>query len=131
MDEIEKAAFLCVGRACAFAWLAAICLMFAFSFQPPLAAFIGGVVALGATAALLVAAKRAPSRPYKRTELWGVLSIDQRPPPAGAQQVSGRVLREKHLYFAQLAAKYAVFFFALGLVLRLIGFNELPGMERY
>jgi len=130
MDAIEEAAFICVGRACAFAWLAGICLMFAFSFKPPLAAFIGGLVALAATAVLLLEAFRAPRKPYKRTELWGVLKEDQRPPAAIAQQVIGRVLREKHLYFAQLAAKYAVFFFALGLFLRLIGFEALPGMER-
>jgi len=130
MQAIEEAAFICVGRACAFAWLAGICLMFAFCFQPPLAAFVGGLVALTATGALLFGAYRAPHAPYKRTELWGVLSDDQRPPAAVAQQIIGRVLREKHLYFAQLAAKYAVFFFALGPFLRLIGFDALPGRER-
>ena len=126
MDAIERVAFISVARACGFAWLAIFCIAFSLSFQPPLAAFAGGVLCLIVSLILMFYAVRARKRNYKRTELWLMLAKEHRPEPAIAQKVIGEVLRDTYLRFARQAVMFAVVFLAVSVALRAFGFDELP-----
>jgi hypothetical protein len=104
MKEIENAAYVSVGRACGFAGLAIFCLMFGLSFEPALAARTGGILCAFTAAILALYGMRAPTRPYKRTELWIILDKAKRPPAGIAQQIVGQALRETYLWFARQSA---------------------------
>ena len=108
MRAIENAAFTSVGRACGFFGLAIFCVMWGVSFQPDLAARVGGWLCLSAAAYLSVCALRARTRPYKRTETWLILPKTERPPAEIAQRVIGEALRETYFWFAKHAALFAV-----------------------
>jgi len=121
MEEIEKAAFVPVGRACGFAGFAVLLLMIGLSFEPVLAARVGCVICLGVAGILFAYAARARSRSYKRTEVWTILPREKRPPAAVAQRIIGQVLHETYLSFARQAAIVSVLLLAASVVLRFIG----------
>lgn len=108
MRAMENAAFISVGRACGFAGLGLFCLIFGLSYDPVLAARAGGVLTLGLAVILAGFAMAAPTRPYKRTELWLILAKDDRPAEPAAQMVIGAVLRRTYLWFAKKALLIAV-----------------------
>lgn len=108
MRAIENAAFVSVGRACGFAGLGLFCLVFGLSYDPVLAARTGGVLSLVVMLILAGFAMRAPTRPYKRTEVWLILAKEDRPTAPTAQQVIGASLRRTYLWFARKAALIAV-----------------------
>ncbi len=120
MGAIENAAFTSVGRACGFLGLAIFCVMWGISFQPELAARVGGWLCLSAAAYLSVCALRARTRPYKRTETWLILPKAERPPAEVAQQLIGEALRETYFWFAKHAALFAVVLLIASLVLSLM-----------
>lgn len=120
MDAIENAAFISVGRACGFAGFAVLLLMAGLSFDPPMAARTGGVLCLGVALILAGCALRAPTRPYKRTELWMLLARDARPPAEVAQRIVGEVLRLTYISFAKQAAGLAAILFVASALLELI-----------
>ena len=126
MQAIENAAAVSIGRACGFAWLAIMCIMFAFSFRPPLAVFIGGVLCVVLTLILSGCAWLTRIKPYQRTELWLILPKKERPPASIAQRVISRVLKDTYIWFAKQAAVFSIIFLALGVVLQLLGLHELP-----
>lgn len=130
MQAIENAAAVSIGRAYGFAWLAIICVMFAFSFQPPMAAFIGGVLCISLTLILGGCAWFTRFKPYNRTELWLILPKEERPPISIAQRVIGQVLKDTYLWFAKQAAVFSIIFLALGVALQLLGLHELPGSKQ-
>lgn len=130
MHELERAALVSIGRAYGFAWLAIMCIMFAFFFQPPLAAMVGGILCMALTAVLGGYAWYARYRKYDRTELWLILPVDERPPADVAQRVIGRVLRDTYAWFARQAAIMSIVFLCIGVVLRVAGLNELPSATR-
>lgn len=121
MDAIENAAFVSVGRACGFAGLGIFCLIFGLSYEPVLAARTGGVISLALALLLAGYAFCAPTRPYRRTELWLILARDQRPPDTIAQKVIGETLRAAYLWFAQQAASISIVLLVAAVVLRLAG----------
>ena len=125
MDAIENAAFVSVGRACGFAGLAIFCLMFGLSFEPVLAARTGAALCLSVALILAGYAYRAPTRPYKRTELWLILTKEKRPPPVYAQRVIGGALRETHIWFARRAALISFVLLAVSAAMQLIGVGPL------
>ncbi|MDH3738924.1 MAG: hypothetical protein OER92_07000, partial [Alphaproteobacteria bacterium] len=108
MDAIENAAYISVGRACGFAGLAIFCVIFGLSFEPALAARAGGGLCVALALVLAVYAYRAPTRPYKRTELWLILAKDKRPPAIYAQRVIGNALRETYVWFSRQSAIIAI-----------------------
>ena len=127
MDAIENAAYVSVGRACGFAGLAIFCVIFGLSYEPALAARVGGELCLGVALILTFCAWRARRRPYKNTELWIIVDKDKRPPAAIAQQVVGVALREAYIWFAQSAAMIALVLLASAVVLQLAGVEGLGG----
>ena len=130
MHELENAALNSIGRACGFAWLAIMCVIYAFSYQPPLAALVGGLLCIALTMLLGGCAWYAKHKKYNHTDLWLILPVNARPPAAVAQRVIGRVLRDTYLWFAKQAAIMSIVFLTLGVVLRVAGLHELPGVAR-
>lgn len=124
MDAIRNAAYVSVGRACGFAGLAVFCVMFGLSFEPILAARAGAVLCLMLAVVLSAYAYFAPTRSYKRTELWLILAKDQRPPKAFAQDVIGRALQETYAWFAKQAGLVAIILWAVSVLFQLLGITE-------
>ena len=120
MDEMRRVAFECVGRAFAFALLAIGVTMIGLSFNLRLA-FQTGAVLFGLTGAILMLlALRAPSRHYKRTEVWLWLAPEHRPPESHAQWATGLVLQETYNRFASHAWLVAAVLAALAVLLSLL-----------
>jgi hypothetical protein len=104
MDAVERAAYLSVGRACAFGALAIFCFIVGLSFDPNLAARAGGLLTMLMTAILIMRATSAPTRPYGKTETWLMLEASERPSAQVAQQVIGSALREAYFWYARSTA---------------------------
>jgi hypothetical protein len=117
LHRIEQRAEISVARACGFAALA-IALIFIGTMPAGLSlAFkFAGSGALLTCLVLLLKAWRADRRPYRRTEVWAMLSADERPSPDVAQRVIGTILRVLFLRFAKQAAIVATVMFALSLL---------------
>lgn len=120
MDAIENAAYIVIGRACGFAGFAVLMLMAGLSFDPVFAARVGGVLSFGVAGILALYALRAPTRPYKRTELWMMLTKDARPPAETAQRVIGEVLRVTYSRFARQAAALGAILAAVSLLFQIV-----------
>jgi hypothetical protein len=144
MGAIENAAYISVGRACGFAGLAIFCIIFGMSFDPVFAARIGGGLCVVLALVLAAYAYRAPSRPYKRTELWLILAKEKRPPAVFAQRVIGNALRDTYIWFSRQSALIAIVLLAVSVALQAMGvtglweepspltaatFEPLPGAE--
>ena len=87
MEAIENAAIVSVGRASGFAALAIICIVMSLSYEPIVAARAGCILCLIFAAILFHYAMRAPSRPYRQTELWIILAKEDRPPKPDLSEV--------------------------------------------
>ena len=130
MHELENAALVSIGRAYGFSWLAILCIIFAFSFQPPLAAAVGGVLCIIFTLVLGACAWYAKFKKYDRTQMWMMLPKEARPPKEVAQRVISRILRDTYLWFAKQTAVMSIVFLAIGILLKAAGLHELPGATR-
>jgi hypothetical protein len=93
MEDMRRAAFLSVQRACMFGALAVFCMMVGLPFEPRLAFKAGGTATLAMAVVLAYKAREARSKPYRKTEMWLMLPKDRRPPEVYAQRVSSTVLR--------------------------------------
>jgi hypothetical protein len=120
MEAIERVAYVSVGRACGFGGLAIICFMVGLSFDPHLAARAGGFFSLVMTGILLVMAATAPTRPYKRTETWLMLSEAERPAAHVAQAAIGSILREAYLWYARSAALVTIALMLAAVILSIV-----------
>jgi hypothetical protein len=117
LEEMRRIAFQCAGRAFGFALLANAVTMIGFSYDLILAAKIGAVL-FGLTAAgFVLFAQRAPSRDYRKTELWVWLPPERRPAAAHAQWSTGQAMREAYFAFARHAGLASAGLAALALVL--------------
>jgi len=126
MDALRRAAFLSVGMASGYATLAIFCVVFGFMFEPPLAAFIGGVLNLVLALTLYVYGLFARTRPFDKTQLWLMLEKDKRPPGHVAQRLVSGVLVETAGWFAKKALMFSGIFLAASILFRLIGFETFP-----
>ena len=125
MGAIENAAYISVGRACGFAGLAIFCVIFGMSFDLAFAARLGGGLCVVLALVLAAYAYQAPSRPYKRTELWLILAKDKRPPAEFAQRVIGNVLRDTYIWFSRQSALIAIVLLAVSGTLQVLGVTGL------
>lgn len=121
MDHIQHAAFVSVGRGCAFAGLAVFVMMAGLSFDPLLAAKAAGYGCLIITGFLIANGMRARYRPFKKTETWLILPKHMRPPESIAQRVVGETLRQTYLWFAHQLAMISMVVWAVALVMQLAG----------
>ena len=116
LERIEYLARVSVSRACGFAGLAIVTFFVGMSGDMPAAFQSAGMLSLLASLVLLLKAHQAPSRSYKKTELWLMLRPEERPEPAIAQQIIGTVLRETFLRFALHAAAVAAIMLVISLL---------------
>jgi hypothetical protein len=100
MEKIEQLANVSVGRGCGFAALAIGTFMFALSYDMSAALQAGGILGLISCLVLIMRGVHAPQNPYKRTEVWTMLAVTDRPPEPVAQAVVGRALRKSYMLFA-------------------------------
>jgi hypothetical protein len=121
VDHMRRVAFETVLRACAFASLAIFCVMVGMSFSPRICFQSGGFLTTLMTAVLMLKAYGAPTKPYRRTEMWLYLPEEHRPPEAYAQWASGMVMRETYLQFALWTSIIAIVLWVIALVFSLFG----------
>jgi hypothetical protein len=121
MEAMRRVAFATVLRACGFGSLAIFCFMVGLSFAPRLAFQTGGMLTLLMTGILFLKAVEARWKPYRRTEMWLYLSLEERPPAATAQQLTAAVMRETYLTFAMWTSIVAIVMWVLAFIMSLAG----------
>ncbi len=95
--------------------------MFALLAWPGLAMRSGAILFLVTSAILMLKAAQAPTRNYRRTEVWLLLGKQHDLPEARAQAIFGEVLRSTYVRFAQLTAAAAAALWIVDVAIRLIG----------
>jgi hypothetical protein len=124
MEELRKAAFISVARGCGFGMLAVICVMVGMSFNPRAVFQAGGILTLMMTLILILKARNALTRDYKKTEMWLILPENFRPPERYAQWATATVMRDAYFTFAQYTALVSI---AMWLLALLVGLSGLTG----
>jgi hypothetical protein len=95
--------------------------MVGLSFEPRLAFQAGGFLTLLMTAVLILKAREALKKDYRKTEMWLYLPEPMRPPKAHAQQLTSSVLRETYLTFASWTLEIAVGMWLIVLIFWIAG----------
>lgn len=98
--RLRLLAEISTARGCGFAGLATLCLMIGLSANLAATLKAGGYSALLVMSVLLLMAQRAPSKPFRRTEVWLMLDEAERPPEPLAQRMLAAVRRAVFLRFA-------------------------------
>ena len=120
-DRIRELAVVSIGRACLFGLLAIITFMFALLAWPGLALRSGAILFLVTAAILMLKAAQAPTRNYRRTEVWLLLEKRHDLPEPRAQAIIGEVLRSTYVQFARITAATAVVLWIADVGIRLSG----------
>jgi hypothetical protein len=115
LDPITRAAERSVGRAVGFGALAIGCVVVGLAGYPLTALRAGATLTLLMAAVLLLKALAAPTRPYRRTELWLLLEPPEQPPAELAQRLVGGTLRRVLERYARIAALTAFAFWLTSL----------------
>ncbi len=118
MEELRKAAFISVARGCGFGMLAIICVMVGMSFNPRAVFQAGGLLTLLMALILILKARNALTKDYKKTEMWLILPENFRPPERYAQWATATVMRDAFLTFAQYTALISIVMWLLALLMR-------------
>ena len=129
MDHMRRIAYETVLRACGFASLGIFCVMTGMSFNPKLAFQAGGFLTTLMAFVLILKAREALIKDYRRTEMWLYIDKDFRPPEAYAQWASATVLRDTYLTFAMWTSLISVSMWALALVFSLLGTKSMLALE--
>lgn len=124
MEELRKAAYESVAKACCFGMLAIVCVMVGLSFHPRVMFQAGGGLSLFMTVVLLLKARGAATKPYKHTELWLLLPKEFRPPDRYAQWVTATVLRDTYLTFAQYTVAISIGLWVFAVVAWIAGIES-------
>ena len=120
MHRLQQMAWVSIARACGFAGLAIVTLMFGLSGDLLMSLRAGGILTLITSLVLLVRGLQAPNRPYKRTEVWLMLEPEDRPQAALAQTLIGETLKHTYLTFAFHSALIAGGMLLLSLLLAFV-----------
>lgn len=121
MEELRKAAFISVARGCGFGMLAIICVMVGMSFNPRAVFQGGGIMTLMMTFILVLKARNALTKDYKKTEMWLILPENFRPPERYAQWATATVMRDAYFTFAQYTALISILMWVMALIIGLSG----------
>jgi hypothetical protein len=119
--RLRLLAEISTARGCGFAGLATLCLMIGLSANLAATLKAGGYSALLVMSVLLLMAQRAPSKPFRHTEVWLMLDDAERPPEPLAQRLLAGIRRAVFLRFAAYHAVAAVLLLAGGFVAGLPG----------
>lgn len=125
MRRLQQMAWVSIARACGFAALGIGTLMFGLSGDALMSFRAGGILTLITSLILLVRGLQAPTRPYKRTEVWMMLQPEDRPQAALAQTVIGETLKQTYLTFALHSALIAGGMLLLSLLLALVSRSDI------
>lgn len=120
MERIRVLAVLSVRRACAFAALAIVTVMFALVADPLLSLRSGAILTTFAAAVLYWRGLQAPRRNHRHTELWILLDGATNPPDSHMGRVINNTLREVYLWHAERAAIIAALLWLLVFVSRIL-----------
>jgi predicted NBD/HSP70 family sugar kinase len=119
MDTFARSAFVTVATDAFLAALAAMILMVAYSFDPPLALVIGASVAMFFATVMLVRAAFLTEEKVASTNPWLEMQADERPLGKAGLAYARDRLQTVMLAAAKNAAGIASAMFALGLFLDL------------
>ncbi len=121
MEHMRRVAYETVLRACGFASLGIFCVMTGMSFNPRLAFQAGGFLTTIMAFVLVLKAREALTKDYRRTEMWLYIDKNFRPPEAYAQWASATVLRDTYLTFALWTSLISIAMWTLALIFSLAG----------
>jgi hypothetical protein len=121
MEQMRQVAYETVLRACGFASLAIFCIMIGLSFIPSAAFQAGGFLTTLMAVILIIKAREALTKDYRKTEMWLYLPKDFRPPEAYAQWASATVLRDTYLTFALWTSVIAIAMWVTALIFSFAG----------
>ena len=127
MEHMRRIAYETVLRACGFASLGICCVMTGMSFDPKLAFQAGGFLTTIMAFILVLKAREALTKDYRRTEMWLYIEKDFRPPEAYAQWASATVLRDTYLTFAMWTSMISIAMWVLALIFSLLGATSTLG----
>lgn len=126
---MRQIAYETVLRACCFASLGIFCVMTGMSFDPKLAFQAGGFLTTVMVFVLILKAREALTKDYRRTEMWLYLDKDRRPPETCAQWASSTILRDTYLSFAKWTALISITMWTLALALNLLGVKSTYSLD--
>jgi hypothetical protein len=129
MEHMRRIAYETVLRACGFASLAIFCVMIGMSFDARLAFQAGGFLTTVMAFVLILKAREALTKDYRKTEMWLYLDKNYRPPEAYAQWASATILRDTYLTFAMWTALISIAMWAIALLFSLLGFKSTLAYE--
>jgi hypothetical protein len=129
MEHMRRVAYETVLRACGFASLGIFCVMMGMSFHPKLAFQAGGFLTTIMAFVLILKAREALTKDYRRTEMWLYIDKSFRPPEAYAQWASATVLRDTYLTFAMWTSLISVTMWMLALIFSLVGAKSTLAMD--
>jgi len=125
MEEIRRVAYESVMRACGFGSLTIFCIMIGLSFNPKVAFQSGAFLTTVMAVILILKARWALTKDYRRTEMWLYLPEKSRPPKAHAQWITGTILRETFLTFALWTSAVAIVLWVLAVLFSLFGVESI------
>lgn len=126
MIPCERYAFFTLARDAGFFSLAAVTLMIAFSFEPPLAFEIGASVALIFSIILLLRSSLLTQERFLRSEVWRGLDPDERPAGEHGVRIARVHVQEMMLRFAKSSSAIAGVLYGSALLLSLtVGYDGL------
>ena len=129
MEHMRRIAYETVLRACGFASLGIFCVMTGMSFDPRLAFQAGGFLTTIMAFILVLKAREALTKDYRKTEMWLYIEKDFRPPEAYAQWASATVLRDTYLTFAMWTSLISITMWVLALLFSLLGTKSTLARE--
>lgn len=121
MDRIRYLADLSIRRACGFGLIAIATATVGMSSDAVLALKLAAICASAMVAILVVKGLQAPTRNYKRTEVWIMLEKRHDLPEERAQQVFGNILRDRYMWHATVTATAAGILWLATLAVTLFG----------
>ena len=113
IERIRAAAQESVGRGCFFAFLGVTTFSISLISWPWLAMKAEADLMTLGWLVLLLRSRFAQAHDYRRTETWLILERRHGLPEPQAQTIIARILAETYRHYADLAAKLALFFWAL------------------
>jgi hypothetical protein len=117
MVPFRQFAFFTVARDAGFVTLAALMLMVAYSFEPPLAFKVGATVALIFSLLLLGRSYLLTEERFQRSEAWRALHPEERPAGKHGLRMARAQFDELLLRFAKAASGVAGLLYISALLL--------------
>lgn len=123
-QRIRACARHSIGRGFLFALLAIVTAVAGMIGWPVSAMRMGALLCMIMTVVLVLRARRAPNRPYKRTETWILLDRRHGLPETRAQAAISGILAETYWRFAEMSAALALALWVAAFVFSLLGLQQ-------